>query len=214
MAPERIVRSSPTKSRPGGRTERNRQAVAEAVLTCVRQGRMDFEIQEIAALSGVHRTTISRRWPDRGALLTEAMREHVAQFSIAFTGDWETDIHNISQALFDFYTKPTELAMDRMLAVSDNIAFHEAMAKYWMAVFDTLREPIRRAKAKGLVKPDVDEELIIIMMSSTATIFTALSRLPMDPDLPVRLADQIILLCRPTTAAGAGRAVKGQRAAG
>lgn len=50
-----------TKSRPGGRTERNRQAVADAVLSCVREGRLDFEIQEIAALSSVHRTTLSRR---------------------------------------------------------------------------------------------------------------------------------------------------------
>lgn len=188
------------KTRPGGRTERNRQAVADAVLTCIKQGRMDFEIQEIAALSGVHRNTISRRWPDRGALMAEAMREHVGQFSVAFTGDWETDIRQISQGLFDFFSKPTELAMNRMLAISDNIAFHEAMAEYWTPVFHTLQEPIRRAKADGLVKPDLDEDLIIIMLSSVATLFTALSRRPIDCDLPVRLADQIIFMCRQTTA--------------
>ena len=205
MAPGQIARIHSKGTRPGGRTERNRKAVADAVLTCVRQGRMDFEIQEIAALSGVHRTTISRRWPDRGALMAEAMREHVGQFPIALTADWEADIRQITKSLFDFFSKPTELAMNRMLAISHNIAFHEAMAEYWMPVFRTLQEPIRRGKAEGAVKPDIDEELIIIMLSSTVTIYTALSRLPIDPDLPIRLADQIILLCL-QTAAGAERA--------
>ena len=199
MATEQIAQIPNMKTRPGGRTERNRQAVADAVLTCVRQGRMDFEIQEIAALSGVHRTTISRRWPDRGALMAEALREHVGHLSIPFTGDWETDIRRISKGLFDFFTKPTELAMNRMLAVSDNITFHKAMAKYWTPVLQTLQEPIRRAKAEGLVRPGVDEELIIGMLTSIVTVYTALSRTPIDQDLPAELAEQIIFLCRQTT---------------
>lgn len=214
MSSDQLVRNSTPKARPGGRTERNRQAVADAVLACVRQGRIDFEIQEIATLSGVHRTTISRRWPDRGALMAEAMREHVGQFSVALTGDWETDVRRISQGLFEFFAKPTELAMNRTLAISENIAFHEMMTEHWMPVLRTLQEPMRRAKAAGLIKPDVDEELVIIMLSSTATVFTALSRLPIDPGLPVRLADQIISLCRPTIAAGVEGAAKRQRAAG
>lgn len=205
MSAEQIARTPKTNTRPGGRTERNRQAVADAVLACVRQGRMDFEIQEIAALSGVHRTTISRRWPDRGALMAEAMREHVGHFSIAFTGDWEADMRQISQSLYDFFSAPTELAMNRMLAISDNIGFHETVTAHWMAAFRTLQEPIRRAKADGFVKPDVDEELLIIMLASTLTIYTAMTRLPINKDLAVRLADQIILLCRPTAASSPTR---------
>ena len=199
MATEQIARIPNMKTRPGGRTERNRQAVADAVLSCVREGRNDFEIQEIAALSGVHRTTISRRWPDRGALMAEALREHVGHFSISFTGDWETDVRRISQGLFDFFCKPTELAMNRMLAASDNITFHKAMAKYWTPVLQTLQEPIRRAKAEGLVRPGVDEELIIGMLASTVTVYTALNRTPIDHNLPAELAEQIIRLCRQTT---------------
>ena len=197
-------RTADTMTRPGGRTERNRQAVADAVLSCLREGRLDFEIQEISALSGVHRTTISRRWPDRGALMAEAMREHGGHFSVAFTGNWEADIRKITQRLFDFFGEPTELAMNRMLAISDNITFHEAMYEYWMPVFVSLQEPIKRAKAEGLVKADVDENMIMMMLSSVVALFTTL-RLPADPDLPVKLADQIILLCRSSAGNGKGK---------
>ena len=145
MSAEQVPYNSRHQDTPCGRTERNRQAVADAVLTCVRQGRLDFEIQEIAALSGIHRTIISRRWPDRGALMAEAISEHVGHFSIDFTGDWERDIRRISRALFDFLQEPTEPAMNRMLAISDNVAFHEAMSKYWAPVFESLKEPIKRA---------------------------------------------------------------------
>ena len=213
MPAGQIARIPDTKTRPGGRTERNRQAVADAVLTCIKQGRMDFEIQELAALSGVHRNTISRRWPGRGALMAEAMRKHVGQFSIAFTGDWEMDIRQISQSLFDFFCEPTELAMNRMLAISDNITFQETMVEYWTPMFQTLQEPIRRAKADGLVKPDVDEDLIIIMLSSVLTMYTALIKLPTDHDLPARLADQLIRLCRQTTVPGTERNTRRQRVA-
>lgn len=206
-------RTADTMTRPGGRTERNRQAVADAVLSCLREGRWDFEIQEISALSGVHRTTISRRWPDRGALMAEAMREHGGHFSVAFTGNWETDIRKLTQRLFDFFSEPTELAMNRMLAISDNITFNEAMYEYWMPVFVSLQEPIKRAKAEGLVKADVDEDLIMMMLSSVVMLFTTL-RLPADPDLPVKLAEQIITLCRSTASNSVGKTRKSIGVAG
>lgn len=185
------------KTRPGGRTERNRTAVAEAVLSFVRQGRLDFEIQEISAVSGVHRTTISRRWPDRGALMAEAMAEHVARLSVQMSGDWEEDIRRITRELWRFFLEPTELNMNRMLALSDNQAFHEKMYEYWNPIFSHFQEQVRKGKEAGMVKPGVDEELLVWMISSVLLMFSALARIDPDPHLPDRLAEQIIYLCRP-----------------
>ena len=184
------------KSRPGGRTERVRKAVAEAVLSLVNQGATDFEIQEVSTLSGVHRTTISRRWPDRGALMAEAMAEHVGQFSVRFSGDWETDIRTIMHALWKFYLGPAELGMNRMLAVSENPDFHDKMAEYWNPIMRSLEAPLRRGKEQGLVRPDVDERMVILMAASTLVMFTALTRIETDESLPERLARQVICLCR------------------
>ena len=55
--------------RPGGRSERTRHAVTTATLELIKSGNLDFDIQEVARLAGVHRTTIHRRWPDRAALV-------------------------------------------------------------------------------------------------------------------------------------------------
>ena len=79
--------SGVNKGRPGGRTEKNRKAVALAVLELIKAGKIDFEIQEVAALSGVHRTTIFRRWPNR--LLrhcTTMTEEPMSWCADAFTG--------------------------------------------------------------------------------------------------------------------------------
>lgn len=184
------------KSRPGGRTERVRKAVAEAVLSLVNRGTTDFEIQEVSALSGVHRTTISRRWPDRGALMAEAMAEHVSRFSVRLSGDWEADVRTIMHGLWQFYLEPAELGMNRMLAVSENPDFHEKMAEYWNPIMRSLETPLRRGKEQGLVRPDVDEEMVILMAAATLVMFTALTRVETDQSLPERLARQVIGLCR------------------
>jgi AcrR family transcriptional regulator len=201
------------KGRPGGRTERNRKAVADAVLICVKEGRLDFEIQEIAAISGVHRTTISRRWPDRGALMAEAMAEHVGQLSIPLSGDWERDVHAITAGLKKFFANPTELTMNRMLAISDNLTFHEKMSEYWLPVFKAFEEPFRLAKESGLIRENVDPEIIIMMIYSVLTVYSVLNRIPDDTDLTTRLADQIIELCRkdPVTEGHQGAALNGSR---
>ncbi len=187
---------SPVKPRPGGRTERTRKAVAEAVLSLVRQGKTDFEIQEVSALSGIHRTTIFRRWPDRGALMTEAMAEHMGRLSLNFSGDWEANIRMVTYELWQFFREPTELGMNRMLAISENRDFHEKMAEYWAPILRKCEAPLRLAKEQGLVREEVDEKMIILMVSSTLVMFTALSRLDADPSLPGRISDQIICLCR------------------
>ncbi len=191
-----MKKGSKPRARPGGRTERTGKAVAEAVLTFLRQGRADFEIQEISALSGVHRTTISRRWPDRGALVAEAMGAHVGRLVIDLSGDWEVDIRRITWGLFRFFGEPTELLMNRMLAVSDNILFHQKMAEYWAPILKKYEEPIRIGKEAGLIRQEVDSEMILTMISSVLAVYTALTRLRIDPDFPDRLADQIISLCR------------------
>src|SRR4051794_29020752 len=102
MAEQRVM------VRPGGRTEANRKAVAIAVLKMVAQGNLLFDAGDVADLSGVHRTTIRRRWPDRDALLAEAMAEHTSRFTVALSGDWPVVLRRIAFGLRDFMNDPVE----------------------------------------------------------------------------------------------------------
>ena len=61
--------------RPGGRTERVRQSVANAVLQLIKDGKTDFTITDVAEYSGIARSTIYARWPGREQLLVHLVEE-------------------------------------------------------------------------------------------------------------------------------------------
>src|SRR5262245_19167911 len=62
------------KPRLGGRSARVREAVlAAAFAELDEHGYRGFNIESVARRSGVHKTTIYRRWPTREALLVYAL---------------------------------------------------------------------------------------------------------------------------------------------
>jgi AcrR family transcriptional regulator len=181
--------------RPGGRTEKNRQAVAAAVLQLIHEGNLDFEVQEVAALSGVHRTTLFRRWPDRGALIAEAMAAHVSRVSIGLSGEWQEDLHRIALGMRDFLADPVEQAMNRMLAISDNRIFHEQMMQHWTGIFEDFQKPIRDGQARGKLPEAVDPEMVIGMIIAVITSLTIFVRTIPDDVYIERLVAQIVRGC-------------------
>src|SRR5207248_10505689 len=63
------VSAAPGTLRPGGRTARTRAAVFEATLAeLALRGYADLSLDGVAARSGVHKTTIYRRWRSRDQL--------------------------------------------------------------------------------------------------------------------------------------------------
>lgn len=181
--------------RPGGRTERNRQKVAAAVLQLIGEGRLDFELQEVAALAGVHRSTLFRRWPDRSALLAEAMAEHVSHLSMAFCGDWREDLRRIAFGMRDFLDDPVEIAMNRMLVASDNEDFHEQMLRHWSPVAATLHRPLVAAQAAGEIAPGIEPATLIWMLISPIIVSAVLMRSSPSDAFLHRLVEQAILAC-------------------
>lgn len=184
------------RKRPGGRTERNRQKVAAAVTQLIREGRLEFELQEVAALAGIHRTTLFRRWPDRGSLFAEAMAEHVSHFSIVLTGDWKKDLRCIAFAMRDFLNDPVEMAMNRMLAITDNEDFREQMLRYWTPIIEMLRAPIVKARAAGRISRDVDPVVLLRMLIPPILVEAIFLRTPATDEFVNLLVDQMIRGCR------------------
>lgn len=184
------------QKRPGGRTEKNRLAVASAVLTLISEGNLDFELQEVVALSGVHRTTLFRRWPDRGALIAEAMAEHVSRVSIALSGDWQEDLRRIAFGMRDFLRDPVELAMNRMLAITDNDIFHEQMAKHWAPILEDFYQPLRSAQQTRALPESLDAETVIWILLAAILSRTVFTRMSADDEFIDRIVAQVIRGCR------------------
>lgn len=181
--------------RPGGRTERNRLLVANAVLQLVENGNLDFELQEVAAISGLHRTTIFRRWPDRESLIAAALSEHLSHFTVKTTGNWQIDLRRIAFALRDFFLKPAELAMNRLLLRTANEEFRNQVLDMWAPLIKSIENTLVDAQREGEVSQKVDHKIIVGMMSSTLMTQTLLG-LPCDDDYIERLVGQLIRCCR------------------
>src|SRR5579875_2521841 len=63
-------------TRPGGRTARTRTAVLAATLAeLAERGYAELTVEQIAQRSGVHKTTVYRRWGGVDGLLVDALGE-------------------------------------------------------------------------------------------------------------------------------------------
>src|SRR4029453_8362946 len=158
--------ASRVMTRSGGRTEANRRAVAQAALKLISEGRLLFDVQDVADLSGVHRTTIRRRWPDRDALLAEALAEHTSRLAVDLTGDWRRVLRRIAFALRDFMSDPIESALNRLLAMTDSEHFITLVVRQWSALFDDLAVPLIDAQKRGAIHKDADVRMIILTFAS------------------------------------------------
>jgi AcrR family transcriptional regulator len=185
-------------TRSGGRTEANRQAVAHAVLRLLSEGRLDFDAQEVAEISGVHRTTIQRRWPSHDALIAEAMAEHTSRFAVDLKGDWRAVVRRIAFGLRDFMSDPTEYALSRYLPASESPELLEQVTRRWSELFAELAKPLLEAQRGGSVREDADVEMVVISLASTLSTLTTYNRRAPSDATTERLAKQAIRGMKPS----------------
>jgi AcrR family transcriptional regulator len=151
--------------RPGGRTERVRQSVANAVLALLAAGDPEFTLQEVARRSGVDRRTIHRRWGNRRILTRDILTGLQAEFHVEYTGQLQEDMRRHGRAFRDFCAKPHQLSV-LMLMTSDRPEFAATANKAWAPIFDASMGFLRRAKQSAQLKLDADQELIVSMLQA------------------------------------------------
>lgn len=182
---------------PDMRAEVTRKKVASAVLRLIEDGRTDFELQEVARLAGVHRTTLFRRWPDRESLIGEALSEHVSYFSVDWSGDWKEDLRRIAFTMRDFLKNPVEEAMNRIQAGSKNVEFREQMLCYWTPIIKSLQKPIDAAKDAGEISGEVDSFVLIWSLISPILVTAVFLYAPASDEFLSALINQTIRACQP-----------------
>jgi AcrR family transcriptional regulator len=171
MENERLVEQSRGKKvRPGGRTERIRKTVADAVIQLIEREGIEFEIQAVVRLSGVGRATIFRRWPDRASLIGEALAEHISHFEVAITGNWEEDLRRVAIDLQTFFAKPSEQAFNRTLFATNSSDFSAQMTAYWAPIINKIKAPLEAARLIGEIDENTDVEAVVQMLACTLVI--------------------------------------------
>ena len=105
------------KPRPGGRSARIREAVLNAAFAELGEKGYDgFSMEAVARRSGVHKTTVYRRWPTRDALVVDALDSRAHRHSpISRTGSLRADLRLFAEDVFAKLSSPHGKAMLKSL---------------------------------------------------------------------------------------------------
>ncbi|PWK47044.1 TetR family transcriptional regulator [Actinoplanes xinjiangensis] len=183
-AATRPAAARPAAARPGGRTARTRERVLDAVASLLLEGGFDaLTVDAVAARSGVHRTTVYRRWRDTGALLAasfDAAREQPWQ--PPDTGSLLGDLTEINRQIVAALTEEPSITRALITASFRSPAAADALRGFWSDRFTTAAVVVERAA------PGADARTVLI--ASCAPIFyeLALMRSPATDDLAERYA--------------------------
>ena len=148
--------------RAGGRSEKVRQAVGEATLGFLAEGKLTFTVVDVAARAGVGRRTVYRWWPTRDDLLIEALEAHVRRVpAVEAAGSWEEDLRALAHRLAEFAADPVEVAIAAIMAGGQHPEFNQMVVEKWGPAMESWRELVRAAADRGEVAEELDPRTVI-----------------------------------------------------
>ncbi|MFE7629231.1 TetR/AcrR family transcriptional regulator [Kocuria sp. NPDC057446] len=116
-----------------------------------------LSVDRVARRAGVHRTSVYRRWPDRGALVVAALERQLDAFGVPEdTGGLRTDLAAVLEPLARHLATPAGRAL-LLVAMADGMSDEvgTVVARRLEASEQPLDDLVRRARARGEWSPDV-----------------------------------------------------------
>ena len=185
------------RRRPGGRSARVRSAVLRATLDeLAAVGYGDLSFESVAHRAGVHKTTLYRHWPNREALLREALlaRSEVT-VPIPDTGSLrEADLIAFAQTVVANITAPDYEAIVRAVASDARTegALGDASRGFWRERFQLARIIVLRGIERGEIGADVDPNLLLESLVGPLYLRLLITREPLDDAFIETLVTQLI----------------------
>ncbi|MGH3714523.1 MAG: TetR/AcrR family transcriptional regulator [Micromonosporaceae bacterium] len=196
-------------ARPVGRPRSTRasEAIIEAVLDLLVQGTTieALSMEAVAARAGVGKATIYRRWPNKEALVIEAvacLKGPTPRLSGRSVRD---DLVTVLRRIGSASDSPEGQVL---LAVLPEIKRNpELSARYGEMVDgrrEAIRDVLRRGIASGELRVDLDIELTTAMLSSPMVSVTAMRMFPRvrREALAERIVDQLLIGLTPRSDPG------------
>lgn len=153
-----------TTRRPGGRTERTRTAVLEAAFSITADaGYGGLTVDTIAERSGVHRTTIYRRWGSVDAILFDAIVSSAeSMIPLAYTGDARRDLVSMGRSVAANLEDPVARAVaGAVLARSDEGSLSELSDRFWQERIAGASEIVRAGQRDGQIDRDLEPPTVV-----------------------------------------------------
>ncbi|MFH8348348.1 TetR/AcrR family transcriptional regulator [Streptomyces sp. NPDC018045] len=144
---------NPGTRRPGGRTARTRAAVRDAVLAgLVEHGYPGLTVEYVAEHSGVHKTTLYRRWGSLEGLLADTLDlAGEDSWTPPDTGSLEGDLRTLAREVVESFTDPATSASGSAIiaAAFQSQRAADALSAYYGERFERCEPLVRRAVERG-----------------------------------------------------------------
>jgi len=178
------MESSPGRGRgrPPGVSERVRRDVHEAVRKIlIASGYAALRMDDVAAIAGVHKSTLYRQWPSKAALVRDVLNAGAARsYPRPDEGSWPADIDALCRDLVRLFRSPTTIAFVRTRAIADDPELIEELRDLGALEMRFVREPFERAIARGEIDPGLSVEMLMELVISPFLARVAITRLPVD----------------------------------
>jgi AcrR family transcriptional regulator len=147
----------------------------------------------VAKRSGVHETTVYRRWATRENLLVAALLDRSADAIPApDTGSTRGDLLAMVRGVIAYVRSPTGMAVLRaaLLPVADGYA--DAREAFWVQRLDALSPVVMRGIQRGDLRADSDVRLLLETLVAPIHGRLLLTGEQVDDELAERLVDQVL----------------------
>ncbi|WP_240809928.1 TetR/AcrR family transcriptional regulator [Actinomadura sp. WMMA1423] len=155
----------PGTVRPGGRTARVRDAVREATLAELSdRGYQGLTVEGVAARSGVHKTTVYRRWGSADGLVADALDRAAAEpWPIPDTGSLADDLRALARLVADGFADPVEgpIARAFVLAPAQSGDAARSLHSFFARRHEQAAVIARRAVERGEVPEGTDAAEVV-----------------------------------------------------
>nr|WP_236076158.1 TetR/AcrR family transcriptional regulator [Streptomyces coffeae] len=195
--------AAPGTVRPGGRTARTRDAVRDAVLTGLAEhGYPGLTVEYVAERSGIHKTTLYRRWGGVEGLVTDALDlAGEDTWTPPDTGSLDGDLRALAREVTDTFGDASAAAGPTafIAAAFQSERTAEALRGFYAERFTRCETVVRRAVERGEAPPGTDAGAVVRAVSAPLFFRAVVTREPLDAPL----ADQTAAAVAAAVRAGA-----------
>ena len=173
------------------RGEHVRQTVLAAAFDeLVANGFDGATVAGVAKRSGVHETTVYRRWTTRENLLVAALLERSAgAIPAPDTGSIKGDLLAIVREVLAYVGSPTGTAILRAATLPVDHAYADAREAFWARRLDALSPVVARGVERGELRAGTDGRLLLEMLIAPIHGRLLLTGEPVGDDLAEQLVD-------------------------
>lgn len=185
--------------RPGGRTARVRESVfAAALAELAESGWGSLSVERIADRSGVHKTTIYRRWGTADEVVLDALLERGGEgIPVPDTGDVIIDLIVLGRSVATSISDPIGRSVAAgAISASDSSSIRALVDAFWSERFEQAGAIVTRGIERGQLPGGAEASGLIESLAARIWFRVMVSRLPVSDDWLSEVANAAVETAR------------------